>query len=127
MKKSDAPATAMTAPTTSCRLTFVPNISREGQRIRTGVSDIKVWAMPAFVIPTAIRLRLTPKNGPSNMAPIAAAAPFRSVKKQSIFRHFLRKIRVAPKPISPIMARICVPAKGIIAATSVASVGMLAA
>ena len=42
MKKSDAPATAMTAPTTSCMLIFVPNINLEGHKMRMGVSDIRV-------------------------------------------------------------------------------------
>ena len=106
MKKSEAPATAMMAPTSSCRLTLVPNISRDGHKMRTGVSDIRVCAMPVFVMPTAIRLRLTPKNGQRRMAPIAAKAPLKSVKKRDIVCHLRRNNSVTPKPTSPMIARI---------------------
>ena len=73
-KSIAAPHTAMIAPMISMGRTLLPKSMWDGQMIKTGVSDMRVWATPALVMLTASRDRLTPKYGPSSTAPMVDMA-----------------------------------------------------
>ena len=81
--------------------------------MKTGVSAIKVEAMPASVYCTAISESDTPMNGPVMVAHTAAFIPLKSrIEVARVWNCFWNPI-TQRKPIAPVTARMKVEAKGI--------------
>ena len=78
--------------------------------MKTGVSAIKVEAIPASVYCTAISERDTPMKGPVMVAHTAAFIPFLSLTEVASVWNLRCSPITQRKPIAPVTARIKVEA-----------------
>ena len=112
-KKSATPVMVMSVPMTSLAVMRCLLIMAYGTMISTGVSAIRVDAMPALAYWTAISDRDTPRKGPKKVVRAAKPMPLQSCSASRTCQRDLRRARMAAKPIRPKTARMKVPAKGI--------------
>ena len=92
--------------------------------MNTGVSAIKVEAMPASVYCTAMSERETPMKGPVMVAHTAAFIPLRSRTDVAYVWNCFWKPMTQRKPIAPVTARMKVEANGIKSATISSPIGI---
>ena len=126
-KKRATPAILKMTPIISFGLTGCLYMRANGAIIRTGVSAIKVEAIPVSVYWTAARDRDTPITGPKRVVSVAKATPLFSLKIPLKLERSLCRAIQQMNPAPPIIARIIVEANGSMGSISAVASGGIAA
>ena len=113
-KNKATPTMVINVPMTSFTEIFCLWMSAYGTMISTGVSAIRVEAMPALAYCTAMSESDTPRKGPKIVVKVAKVMPFLSWIALPTCGSDLVNAKMRKKPAKPAMARMQVPANGII-------------